>query len=176
MKRNRRVWILVLLLGVASPVRRELLMAHEDHSGHGAALSGSMDGGKVSHPVPDEVAWRIFFRSLTGTSKSPEGVERQTSLLNALDLDEEDAGKLRAILADFDSTTAPFYEHIRALRVYTPELETMRSSISAATTRARYALASRLSSRGVNKVRQYLDETVRPNIVAIPYPSAPADK
>ena len=176
MKRSRRVWILVLLLGVASPVRRELLMAQEDHGGHDAAPSGSMDGGKGSHPVPDEVAWRIFFRSLAGTSQGQEAAERQTSLLNALDLDEEDAGKLRAILADFDSTTAPFYEHIRALRVYTPELETMRSSISAATARARYALASRLSSRGVNKVRQYLDETVRPNIVAIPYPSSPADK
>ena len=175
MKRNRRVWILVLLLGVASPVRRQLV-AHEDHSGHGAALSGSVDGGKGSHPVPDEVAWRIFFRSLAGTSMSPEGVERQTCLLNALDLDEEDAGKLRVILADFDSRTAVFYEHIRALRVYTPELETMRSSISVATTRARSALASRLSNRGVNKVRRYLDETVRPNIVAIPYPSAPADK
>jgi hypothetical protein len=151
-------------------------MAHEDHSRHEAALSGSTDRVNASHRVPDEVAWRIFFRSLAGTSKTQEEIERQASLLNALDLDEEDAGKLRAILADFVNRTAASYEQIQAVRVYTPELETMRSSISAATTRARSDLGSRLSSRGVNKVRQYLDETVRPNIVAIPYPSAPLDK
>ena len=176
MKRKRKVWILVLLLGIASPVRRELVMAQEDHGGHDSPLSGSMDGGKASHRVPDEVAWRIFFRSLAGTSKGQEGAERQNSLLNALDLDEEDAGKLRVILADFQSRTATFYEPIQALRVYAPDLETMRSSISGATARARSTLASRLSSRGVNKVRQYVDETVRPNIVAIPFPSSPADK
>jgi hypothetical protein len=44
MKINRRACVLILLVGIASPIRTAPMMAQGDHRDHDAAVPGSIEG------------------------------------------------------------------------------------------------------------------------------------
>jgi hypothetical protein len=59
MRINRRASILVLLVGIASPIRSAPMVARGDYRGHESLIPGSIDGAPARQ-IPDEAARRIF--------------------------------------------------------------------------------------------------------------------
>jgi hypothetical protein len=135
-------------------------------------VPGTIDGAKTPHLIPDDVAWRIFFRSVSEPANpSTDENKRQKARLKELDLSEADYAALRRILSNFHAIITPVYARMDAIRVYTPELETLRARVRAAAVSAHSELESQLSNRGLAKVRHYVHEVVKANTKAVPFPS-----
>jgi hypothetical protein len=79
MKINRRASILVLLVGIASPIRTAPIMAQEYYRGHDS-LAGSIDGAKVARQIPDEVARCTLCAALLESPRQPgDGTPEQSA-------------------------------------------------------------------------------------------------